>query len=175
MFRILSQLTFTLLLSFFCLQNTFAQEGQGLQVSFIEEIRERVVEIQSESDDQFIKSIPPDLVALQAIIESGWGTSLYARKANNFFGIYTPYRTSSYRSIKQTGSNLYVRKFKSLDHSILSYIETLRHPRYERFHRSLSKTKDPIVLLRSVVSVYSETKPTEYLDLAKQIYFRYFV
>lgn len=163
---------FTLFLSLFLSLSVYA-EGQGLRVSFIEEVKETVIEIQSETSDTFIKSIPPDLVALQAIIESGWGTSLYARKANNFFGIYTPYRSYSYRSIKQRGSNLYVRRFDSLEHSVLSYFETLRHPRYENFHKTLSKTKDPIILLRSVVSVYSETKPSEYLSLAKQIYDKY--
>lgn len=160
------------LLFFSFVSCSFAQEEQTL---FIDDIRERVQDLQRESDDPFTKSIPTDLVVLQAIIESGWGQSIYAQKANNLFGIYTPSKGLSYKSIKQKGTQLYIRHFKSLDHSIEGYIETLRDSRYYEFHKTLKLTRDPIVLLRSIVSVYSETKESEYIRLAKQIYRRYLV
>lgn len=77
--------------------------------------------------------IPPALVLAQAANESAWGTSRFAKQANNYFGQWcftqgcglTPARRDS-------GSTHEVRKFSSVDASIASYMMNLNtHRAYE--------------------------------------------
>ena len=82
------------------------------------------------------KRVPIEMLVGQAVLESGWGTSRFAKEANNLFGI---------RVFKSTSPHLLplgvekwqgwgVRVFKTKCDSVKEYIRLLNeHPAYEDF------------------------------------------
>ena len=82
------------------------------------------------------KRVPIEMLVGQAVLESGWGTSRFAKEANNLFGI---------RVFKSTAPHLLplgvekwqgwgVRKFETKCDSVKEYIRLLNeHPAYEDF------------------------------------------
>lgn len=89
---------------------------------------EAVAELERRMD-----TLPESLVLAQAAIESGWGTSRFARQANNIFGEWcftegcgvVPERRSERASYE-------VRKFDTVDESIASYFRNLNsHAAYK--------------------------------------------
>ena len=82
------------------------------------------------------KRVPIEMLVGQAVLESGWGTSRFAKEANNLFGI---------RVFKSTAPHLLplgvdkwqgwgVRVFKTKCDSVKEYIRLLNeHPAYEDF------------------------------------------
>lgn len=70
--------------------------------------------------------VPASLVLAQAANESGWGTSRFAREANNFFGVWcfkagcglVPQRRSS-------GMNHEVARYDSVAHSVSAYMKNI--------------------------------------------------
>ncbi len=85
-----------------------------------------------------IDTVPASLALAQAAIESGWGTSRFAREGNNLFGEWTwqPSEGLKPRDRAQ-GADHYVRVFDDLRDSVRSYLNNLNsHEAYQRF-RSL--------------------------------------
>lgn len=70
--------------------------------------------------------LPPSLVLAQAANESGWGTSRFARVANNIFGewTFTP-GTGIVPEDRPEGESYEVRKFSSIYDSLKSYMRNL--------------------------------------------------
>lgn len=89
-------------------------------------------EIDAVSNDLFPKLlnrvdyIPPDLALSQAAIESAWGTSRFATKANNYYGQWC-YTKGCGLVPKQRSKhhNHEVKKFRSVDQAIYSYLNNL--------------------------------------------------
>ena len=77
--------------------------------------------------------IPISLALSQAVIESGWGTSRYARQGNAIFGQYTYDQDSGLIPEKrEKKDNHLIKKFGSLNLSVRSYIKNLNtHSAYE--------------------------------------------
>lgn len=114
-----------------------------------------------------INTIPPSLILAQATNESGWGTSRFAIRGNNLFGVRT-YEEST-PGFKPKGvpdtSSFRVRKFPTLMHSVRHYMLTLNtHWAYEEFRtlRTRHSPDRPFELVRGL-SRYSERRE-EYLD-----------
>ena len=88
------------------------------------------------------KRVPIEMLVGQAVLESGWGTSRFAKEANNLFGI---------RVFKSTAPHLLplgvekwqgwgVRVFKTKCDSVKEYIRLLNeHPAYEDFRTIRAK------------------------------------
>ncbi len=84
--------------------------------------------------------IPPELALSQAAIESAWGTSRFATKANNYFGqwCYTkgcglvPKQRSKHQKHE-------VKKFRSVDHAIYSYLNNLNSGKAYKTMRDMRK------------------------------------
>lgn len=77
--------------------------------------------------------IPASLTLAQAANESAWGTSRFAKEANNFFGIWT-YDENKGLKPKKRDSNKkhFVRKFENAGESVQYYIHMLNsHPAYK--------------------------------------------
>ncbi len=98
--------------------------------------------------------IPPSLLIAQAANESGWGTSRFAKQANNYFGQWC-YSRGCGLVPKQRGSHMRheVKKFKDKEASVSSYIHnlntnpaytTLRDIRFKK--RQSNKTPDGMSL-----------------------------
>ena len=88
------------------------------------------------------KRVPIEMLVGQAVLESGWGTSRFAKEANNLFGI---------RVFKSTAPHLLplgvekwqgwgVRVFETKCDSVKEYIRLLNeHPAYEDFRKMRAK------------------------------------
>lgn len=80
-----------------------------------------------------VDTVPASLVLTQAAIESGWGTSRFARKANNYFGLwcFTP-GCGLAPSRRVPGKSHEVQRFDSPIDSVRTYLHTLNtHPAYQ--------------------------------------------
>ena len=107
--------------------------------------------------------VPISLTLAQAAIESGWGTSRFAKEGNAFFGQKVV--GSSANGIYPAENNnplIKVRKFNNLSDSVEAYIKNLNtHRAYKKFRksrkaqRSIKKHLDGIVLAKTLES-YSE-------------------
>ena len=109
--------------------------------------------------------IPNSIVLAQAVNESGWGTSRFAREYNSLFGQYTydinngvvPYE-------REEGKKHLIRNFTSINKSVESYFQNINtHYAYHKFRkvRSQIHRKDlnkNIKLLTETLDVYAEDK-----------------
>ena len=104
--------------------------------------------------------VPYEMIIGQAALESGWGTSRFAKEANNLFGIRT--FTESVPHLRPQGIDKWpgwgVRKFKSKCDSVKEYVRLLNeHPAYEKFRELRKKTKDSLQLIKTL-DAFSTTK-----------------
>ena len=96
----------------------------------------------------------------QAALESGWGTSRFAKEANNLFGIRT--WTKSMPHLRPQGIDKWpgwgVRIFSSKCDSVKEYVRLLNeHPAYKEFRELRKKTKDSLQLIKTL-DKFSTTK-----------------
>jgi Bax protein len=84
-----------------------------------------------------IDSVPPSMVLAQAAIESGWGTSRFARKGNNLFGHWCFERGCGLVPKSRDDDKSHeVAKFRSVNESIRAYLKNLNSfHRYEEFRK----------------------------------------
>lgn len=70
-----------------------------------------------------VDQVPPALVLAQAAKESGWGTSRFAREANNLFGVWT-WQKDAGLVPREAGDDAkhYVRAFADLRDSVRAYL-----------------------------------------------------
>jgi len=82
-----------------------------------------------------IDVIPPAIVLAQAANESAWGTSRFAREANNIFGEWTYKKSQGIVPKKRgAGKKHYIRKFADIEGSLSSYMNNLnRGHAYKKF------------------------------------------
>lgn len=85
-----------------------------------------------------VDTLPEALVLAQAANESGWGTSRFARQANNIFGewTFTP-GTGLVPAGRPKGETYEVRRFSSLYQSVRSYMRNINTHRGYRDLRRL--------------------------------------
>ena len=70
--------------------------------------------------------VPPSLVLAQSANESAWGTSRFAKKANNFFGQWCFKKGCGIVPARRdAGSKHEVRKFKSIQGSVRAYVKNI--------------------------------------------------
>lgn len=118
--------------------------------------------------------IPEKLVMTQAIIESGWGKSKFAREINNYYGIHC-YTPGCGRAPSQVENpNFWVKSFPTIEACIEEYLwllntgfayEDLRKTRAEL--REKGGWPDAMALARGLER-YSE-KGSEYIELIDSI------
>ena len=99
------------------------------------------------------KQINPELIVAQAIVESNYGTSRFAREGHNLFGIRVwskegmlPYKQPDYIDWR-------VRVFKSKCDSVKYYIEILNTKKvYAEFRRvrELTLNRNPIAMAKTL-------------------------
>jgi uncharacterized FlgJ-related protein len=118
--------------------------------------------------------IPVKLVMAQAIIESGWGSSKFAREGNNYFGIhcYTP--GCGMKPEGLDSAEFYVKTYPDAKAGIMNYLwvlntgnafRGLRNTRQEM--RAEGKPLDPVVLAQNLTA-YS-TQRGEYIEMVNEI------
>lgn len=119
--------------------------------------------------------VPPSLALAQAAIESGWGTSRFARKGNALFGQWT---TDQFDGIvpknREEGKTHKIRSFHAPIDSVASYLRNLNtHRAYKdlRLARErLRVQKQPLdsMVLAGTLDSYSE-KGQEYVGMVQSI------
>lgn len=78
--------------------------------------------------------VPVSLALAQAAIESGWGTSRFARQGNALFGQWAWQKDAGLKPTRASNSNAVVRSFPNLFGSVRAYMHNLNtHPRYAAF------------------------------------------
>lgn len=119
---------------------------------------------------QKVDMIPPELVLVQAANESGWGTSRFARKGYNFFGLWCFKKGCGFvPRHREEGSEHEVAKFSSLSNAVKTYIRNLnRHYAYQELReiRSQLRQQNKPVTARALVHglhSYSE-RGQDYID-----------
>ena len=115
--------------------------------------------------------VPYEMIIGQAALESGWGTSRFAIKANNLFGIRT--FTESVPHLRPQGIDKWpgwgVRIFASKCDSVKEYVRLLNeHPAYAEFRKLREKTKDSLALIKTL-DAFSTTKDYD-KRVARMIY-----
>jgi Bax protein len=114
-------------------------------------------------------AIPPSLALVQAAIESGWGSSRFAREGNALFGQWT-----TGEGIKAEESEARLAAFTAPRDSVAAYCLNLNtHRSYRHFRRAreaLRQTGKPLegLELANYLDRYSE-KGLEYTNLLKRM------
>lgn len=86
--------------------------------------------------------VPESLVLAQAALESGWGTSRFARKGNNFFGMRT-YDPGTPGISPKEADGFKVRSFKSIAQSVRVYMRNINtHDAYREFRTARAELRD---------------------------------
>jgi Bax protein len=117
-----------------------------------------------------VDELPVALVLAQAALESGWGTSRFAREANNLFGIWTwESEGGVVPERRRAGMRHRVRAYDDLRASVHGYMRNLNvghayiELRKQRAAlRAAGRPLDAVVLAQSL-SAYSE-RGMEYVD-----------
>lgn len=110
--------------------------------------------------------IPASLVLAKAALESGWGSSRFARKGNNFFGMRT-YDDDVPGIAPKGATGFKVIKYKSINHGVRLYMQNInKHSAYAKLREARAATRDkgnpPSGLaLSNFLTAYSEI-PEEY-------------
>ena len=120
--------------------------------------------------------VPISLALSQAAIESGWGTSRYARDGNAIFGQYTyDEEVGLLPKERSDGKKYLIRKFSNISESTASYIKNLNtHSAYIKFREVRKKLRmngermDGDLLAEELIN-YSERKNLYIQDIKDMI------
>lgn len=132
--------------------------------------------MEEELDDLMnrVDVIPARLVMAQAIIESGWGKSYFAKEAYNYFGIHCYSIGCGIVPKGAPNADFEVKKYPDIESGIEDYLhilntfsayDDLRKARSQM--RSEGKTLDPVQLAASLTR-YSQ-KGAEYVTLIRNV------
>lgn len=124
-----------------------------------------------------VNIVPPSLALAQAAVESGWGTSRFAKEGNNLFGHWT-YGQNGERGMvplnRDPNATHLVRIFDSFEKSISSYMLNLNRTnayisfRMLRSHFQKMKKKLSGLVLSQTLINYSQIKE-RYLKILKSV------
>ncbi len=121
-----------------------------------------------------IDIIPNSIVLAQAAIESGWGSSRFARDYNALFGEYTYDNNSGVIPLKrEKGDKHLIKSFKSYNSSVQSYFNNINtHYAYKDFRdlRNVMRERNNfsnISLLVEKLETYAEDK--NYIETIKSV------
>jgi Bax protein len=114
--------------------------------------------------------IPPELILVQAANESGWGTSRFALKGYNFFGLWCFKKGCGFVPKQRNEGTVHeVAKFRNLSHSVKTYLHNLnRHFAYAQLREirhQQRQANEPLTAQALVHGLknYSE-RGTEYIE-----------
>lgn len=88
-----------------------------------------------------VDAVPAALVLAQAANESGWGTSRFAREANNLFGMWTWDESAGLAPLRRAeNATHFVRVFDDLHSAVQNYLHTINAGPAYRELRDLRET-----------------------------------
>lgn len=110
-----------------------------------------------------INTVPTSFVLAQAILESGWGTSRFAKNYNNYFGLHC---YSEDCGVKALDANVYLEVFNNATDSILGYYHRLNtgsnFKDFRIIRHKVNSQQLPLSALFDTLENYSEIGSQEY-------------
>ncbi len=113
----------------------------GFDFDYAKDDRDHFVQGVAECTVKYNAFLPPFeravvvLSVAQAIIESDWGTSRFAREANNFYGVIQTDKTEPH--IKSLKGNVLLKTYGNKCESVVDYIELLNGSSFFAEYRDL--------------------------------------
>jgi uncharacterized FlgJ-related protein len=105
------------------------------------------------------KYIPEEIALAQAIVESGWGTSRFAKEGNALFGIRTwDLSTPHLKPLGNPNAKFGVKKYNSWCHSVEDYLDTINTSQHYSEFRTLRDEGASTPALLDALDKYSEDK-----------------
>ena len=148
----------------------------GFDFDYAKDDRDQFVQGIAECTIKYNTFLPPFeravvvLSVAQAIIESDWGTSRFAREANNFYGIIQTDRTEPY--IKSLKGNALLKVYGNKCESVADYVELLNNGSFFKEYRDL-RTKQVLVeevdVLALINTLDSYAKDPKYQAKVKDV------
>lgn len=112
-----------------------------------------------------VDNVPTSFILAQAILESGWGTSRFAKDYNNYFGLHC-YSTGC--GAKALDANVYLEVFNNASDSVLGYYHRLNTgSNFKDFRIIRYKVNNnllPSTALFDTLENYSEIGSKEYKE-----------
>jgi len=142
-------------------------------IQFVQAVRKCVDWVNFETPRY--ERVPVEMIVAQSVLESGWGTSRFAKKGNNLFGIRTYDKSIPHMLLEGTKKwpGWGVRVFTTKCQSVQYFVNLLNtHPAYENFRSKrqqlliLGQELDAKVLVKTL-KAYSTTK--DYADRVNYI------
>ena len=116
-----------------------------------------------------INQIPISMILAQAAIESGWGSSRFAKEGNALFGEWTWKNNSGLKPRENLNAKFSVKSFINISASVNSYLLNLNsHPAYKKMRNYR------FLILKTGKNV-SGDKTANYLDKYAEIGFEYVI
>ncbi len=110
-----------------------------------------------------VNTIPTSFILAQAILESGWGASRFARDYNNYFGLHCYYENCG---VKALNANVYLEVFNNASDSILGYYNRLNtgsnFKDFRTIRNKVERDELPSIALFDTLENYSEIGSQEY-------------
>ena len=125
-----------------------------------------------EKDKNKFQVVPREIIIAQAVIESDYGTSRFAKEANNLFGIRT-YDLSlpHVKPLKQPNSKFGLKKYKDKCDSVVDYYKVINNGHaFERFREVRYKMviSDDIDVFELVETLERYASNPNYVELVKK-------
>ena len=118
-----------------------------------------------------INTVPVSLILAQGAIESSWGSSRFANKGNNLFGIWTWGKVGMVPAKREEGKNHLVATYDSLLDSVRAYVLMLNRVKaYTQLRTIRKRSNDPVALAAGLLN-YSERGGVYVSDIGRIIDF----
>ena len=117
--------------------NTFTVYFNDQRDYFVQDITECAIAYNTSYTEPSLR-IPIKLVTAIAALESGWGTSRFAREGNNYFGMQTSSEDIDEYIVPLNNHNLKIKKYYNTCESVNDFMDTMSQSRlYKRFQKEL--------------------------------------
>ena len=136
---------------------------------FIESMKKCIAYINLDLSKE--QQVPSALIIAQAIVESDYGTSRFAREGNNIFGVRIWSKNGILPQKQDASINWRIKTYSSKCQSTKDYISILNNNHhYSDFRRLRNKTKDPVKLAETLENYStSQTYRTEIIRMINKI------
>lgn len=134
--------------------------------NFVQEILKCAIENNTSYTEPHHR-IPIKLVAAIAALESGWGTSRFAREGNNYFGMQSSSEDIDEYIVPLNNHNLKIKKYYNTCESVNDFMDTMSQSRlYKRFQKELINQwiSDEISYIKLVYTMPRYSRDTEWED-----------
>lgn len=109
--------------------------------------------------DEYLKKIdivPPSMAMGQAVLESGWGTSAYAKNLNNYYGhyVFNKRLKVKLKGKSVSGKDENIRIFESIADSVRAYMLNLNtHLAYKAFREARAEERQHGEMISGLESI----------------------